>query len=121
VTAHRKVIGFVAALLTILPVLALGHAFPDHAEPKVGTTLIAPPARVRIWFDAALEPAFSTLAVRDGSGRNVDNRDAKVDGADAKLLEVTLPPLGPGSYRVFWSVVARDGHRTSGDYSFVLK
>jgi methionine-rich copper-binding protein CopC len=44
-----------------------------------------------------------------------------VDSADGTLLEVGLPPLPPGRYRVFWSVVARDGHRTEGDFPFRVK
>jgi methionine-rich copper-binding protein CopC len=34
---------------------------------------------------------------------------------------VSLPPLPPATYRVIWSVVARDGHRTEGDYAFTIK
>jgi methionine-rich copper-binding protein CopC len=37
------------------------------------------------------------------------------------LLEVSLPSLPTGNYHVFWSVVARDGHRTEGDYTFTIK
>jgi methionine-rich copper-binding protein CopC len=114
---------------TIL-VLALGllgvgnagaHAFPDHSDPRVGATLHAPPVRVRVWFDSALEPAFSTITVHDAAGKMVDKRDGRVNRSDATLLEVSVPRLPPGTYRVIWSVVARDGHRTTGDYTFVIK
>ncbi len=81
----------------------------------------APPPAVRIWFDGALEPVFSTLRVEDEGKHRVDRGDARVDPRDSNLLEVTLPPLPSGKYRVFWSVVARDGHRTEGDYSFRVK
>ena len=117
-------------LFLILPVLALGllaeggawaHAFPDHADPRVGAKLTVPPDRVRIWFDSALEPAFSTIMVHDAAGRMVDKKDSSVNPSDPKLLEVSVPRLPPGSYRVIWSVVARDGHRTTGDYTFVIK
>lgn len=97
------------------------HAFPDHAEPRVGAVVTISPARVRIWFDGALEPLFSTLQVRNTSGQQVDRGDGHVDESDLTLLEGSLPPLSPGTYRVFWSVVARDGHRTQGDYTFTLR
>jgi copper resistance protein C len=109
------------ALLGTPPPAALGHAFPDHCDPKVGATLSVSPERVRIWFDSALEPVFSTLMVHTAAGTMVDKRDSRVRSADPKLLEVSVPRLPPGTYRVFWSVVARDGHRTNGDYSFVIK
>jgi methionine-rich copper-binding protein CopC len=111
----------ILACLCVAPVAALGHAFPDHADPKVGATLTVSPDRVRIWFDSALEPAFSTIMVHRADGKMVDNRDGRVNSSDAKLLEVRVPRLSPGAYRVIWSVVARDGHRTNGEYPFVIK
>jgi methionine-rich copper-binding protein CopC len=97
------------------------HVFPDRSEPRVGATLEAAPRGVRIWFDGAIEPAFSTIRVESAEKRRVDKGDGRVDPADATLLEVSLPPLPAGRYRVFWSVVARDGHRTEGDFPFWIK
>ena len=86
----------------------------------MGAVITISPARVRIWFDGVLEPLFSTLQVRSTSDQQVDRGDGHVDTSDQTLLEVSLPPLSPGTYRVIWSVVARDGHRTQGDYTFIL-
>ena len=102
------------------PLCAWAHAFPDHSNPSVGSVITVSPAHVRIWFDGALEPIFSTLQVRNTSGQRVDQGDGHVDESDKTLLEGSLPPLSPGTYHVFWSVVARDGHRTEGDYTFTL-
>jgi methionine-rich copper-binding protein CopC len=99
---------------------AWGHAFPDHSEPRVGWTVPSSPASVRIWFDGALEPVFSTIRVVNGDNQRVDRGDGRVDPADPTILEVSLPPLPAGRYRVFWSVVARDGHRTEGDFPFTV-
>ena len=109
------------AFLCTLPGLSLGHAFPDHAEPKVGSAISTVPSSVRIWFDSNLEPAFSSIIVQDANGKKVDKGDGRVDPSDATLLEASLPSLPPGAYRVIWDVVARDGHRTNGDYMFVIK
>jgi copper resistance protein C len=109
------------AFLCTLPELSLGHAFPDHADPKVGSAISAVPSSVRIWFDSNLEPSFSSIIVQDANGKKVDKGDGRVDPSDATLLEASLPSLLPGTYRVIWDVVARDGHRTNGDYSFVIK
>jgi methionine-rich copper-binding protein CopC len=109
------------ALLFSLPRASWGHAFPDHSDPKVGSTISGSPARVRIWFDSDLEPAFSTLMVHNADGKMIDKRDNHVDPADPKLLEVSLPQLPPGTYLVIWNVVARDGHRTNGQFSFTIK
>jgi copper resistance protein C len=97
------------------------HTFPDHADPKVGVTVPTSPPLVRIWFDGALEPAFSSIMVHDDANRMVDKRDGHVDPTDPTLLEVGIPPLPAGVYRVYWEVVSRDGHRTSGDYQFTVQ
>jgi len=113
------------AALTLVLFLAAasawGHAFPDHSEPRVGWTVPTPPPRVRIWFDGALEPIFSTITVMNADRQRVDKGDGRVNPSDSTILEVSLPPLPPGNYRVFWSVVARDGHRTEGDFPFTIE
>jgi methionine-rich copper-binding protein CopC len=115
-TAHLLLL-----LLCILPRASFGHAFPDHAEPKVGSTVSGAPRQVRIWFDGDLEPVFSTIVVHDANGGRVDSGDGRVDPADPTLLEVSLPSLRPGTYRVLWNVAARDGHRTQGEFTFTIK
>jgi methionine-rich copper-binding protein CopC len=107
--------------LCALPRLSYGHAYPDHADPKVGAEVSIAPVRVRIWFDSNLEPLFSMIIVQDASGKKVDSGDGRVSPIDDTLLEVGLPALAAGTYRVIWNVVARDGHRTSGDYTFTIR
>jgi copper resistance protein C len=109
------------ASFRILPEMAMGHAFLDHADPKVGATLAVSPKRVRIWFDSPLKPAFSSVKVYNGDGKKVDKGDGGVNPSDAKLLGVGLPSLPPGVYRVVWEIVTRDGHRITGDYTFAVR
>lgn len=105
-------------LLMVTP--AWGHSFPDHSEPRVGWTVNKPPAQVRIWFDVPIEPIFSTIKVVDANGQQVDKQDGRVNPADHTVLEVSLPSLPPGKYRVFWNVISIDTHRTEGDYPFTI-
>ena len=87
----------------------------------MGSTLGAPPSEVRIWFDGEIEPVFSTIRVENADKQRVDQGDGRVGPRDNRVLEVRVLPLPPGKYRVFWSVVARDGHRTEGDFPFRIK
>jgi methionine-rich copper-binding protein CopC len=109
------VVGLVSA-----PVAVWAHAFPDHSEPRVGHSVEAPHS-IRIWFDGEIEPVFSTIHVEDGDKQRVDDGDGHVDPKDTTLLEVSVPVLPPGRYQVYWSVVARDGHRTEGSFPFRVK
>ena len=111
----------VALLVCLAPGSGAAHAFPDHSDPRVGHTVDGAPSQVRIWFDGAIEPVFSTIRVENGDRQPVDRGDARVDPADPTLLEVSLPPLPAGSYQVYWSVVARDGHRTEGSFPFEIR
>lgn len=99
---------------------ALGHAFPQREEPGVGSVVHQPPSRVRIWFDSKLEPAFSSLVVKDSEGHKVSG-ESRVDNESQQRLEVKLHPLTPGKYHVYWKAVAWDGHHSEGDYSFNVK
>ena len=62
-----------------------------------------------------------TIRVENGDKQRVDRADARVDPSDRHLLKVGVPSLPSGKYRVFWSVVARDGHRTEGDFPFRIR
>ncbi|HEY7944774.1 MAG TPA: copper resistance CopC family protein [Casimicrobiaceae bacterium] len=107
-----------AACAPMFAAPAAAHAFLDHAEPAVGSTVHAAPAQVRLWFTEELEPAFSTVQVSDASGKRVDKGDGQVDQADRTLLRGSVPPLAPGRYRVTWRVLSVDTHTTQGDFSF---
>lgn len=107
-----------AAALALAAAGAHAHAFLDHAEPRVGSQVQAAPAEVKLWFNEALEGAFSTVRVTDANGRQVDRGDARVDAAKKVLLRVSLQDLAPGAYTVHWRAVSIDTHVTQGDFSF---
>ncbi|MBV9492178.1 MAG: copper resistance protein CopC [Verrucomicrobia bacterium] len=105
-------------LLAGVPCSGWAHAFLDHAEPAVGSHVHAAPARVTLWFTEKLEPALSRVQVFDASGQEVDRRDVRADPADPAILEVSLPPLKPGKYKVSWRAVSVDTHVTTGTFGF---
>jgi methionine-rich copper-binding protein CopC len=108
-----------ALLLDTAP--AWAHAFPDHAQPAVGSTVSPAPTELRIWFTQKLEPAFSKVEVRDASGARVDKDDATVGPEDASVLHVSLKALPAGTYKVSWRAVSVDTHPTEGDFTFTVK
>ncbi len=100
---------------------AIAHAFLDHADPKVGSAVQSAPTEIKVWFTEEIEPSFSTLQVLDSAGKVIDKKDTHVDSKDKKLLIVSVAQLSPGEYKVVWSVVASDTHRTHGDFKFTVK
>jgi copper resistance protein C len=106
-------------LLVLLPATrANAHAFLEHSDPPVGGKLHSAPAAVRIWFTEAIEPAFSSIQVVDATRKQLDKKDAHTDPSNRSLLDVSLPRLGPGTYKVIWRVVSVDTHLTKGDFTF---
>jgi methionine-rich copper-binding protein CopC len=97
--------------------LAEAHAFLDHADPKVGSTMHPAPTQVQLWMTEDLEPAFTKIKVLDAKGVEVDKKDAKIDGS---TMTVSLPNLPPGVYKVEWVAVATDTHRTTGTFTFTV-
>jgi len=97
---------------------ALAHAMLDHTSPRVGSSQPTAPREVTLWFTQKLEPAFSTVEVRNESGAVMSSGKAQVDRGDPTQMHVALKPLPPGTYKVIWRVLSVDTHRTQGNFTF---
>jgi len=83
-----------AAILSLLAFLAAAggaqaHAFLDHAEPRVGSTVSAAPSVVSLWFTQNIEHAFTTVEVLDSSGTRVSVGKPRIDTANS-LMQISL-------------------------------
>jgi len=112
--------GALAFALATSTQLALAHALPKLQQPGPGATVSAP-HEVSIEFGEALEPTFSSMLVTDAHGTQVNTAKSTVDSSDRKHMSVALGTLAPGVYKVQWTAVAADGHRTQGHYNFTVK
>lgn len=110
----------VAGML-IAPCAAHAHAFLDHADPAVGSTVPAAPVVVHIWFTQELEPAFSWIKVTDKSGASVSDGTSTVDPSNNQEMDLKLKALPPGTYTVQWHALSVDTHTTQGDFTFQVK
>lgn len=101
---------------------AHAHAFPDNSSPHVGATITTAPRQVKVWFDGEIEPVFSTLKVDNAAGKQISIGKGKVNAKNHALLQTSLPKtVAAGTYTVYWSVIAHDGHHTEGHFNFTLK
>jgi copper resistance protein C len=114
----KRINSFVIAIscLSFSVTSALGHAMLDHASPRVGNTVAAAPKEVMLWFTQKLEPAFSSVEVRNEQGVVMNAGKATVVGGTQ--LRVPVKTLPPGTYKVLWRVLSVDTHRTQGDFTF---
>jgi methionine-rich copper-binding protein CopC len=119
--ARRLLANLAMAALAVHGAPAQAHARLTASTPADGAVLGSAPASLRLQFSEVLEPAFSTLSLRDGQGAEVAIGKPALDPADAKTLTAKLPRLAAGSYQVRWSAASHDGHRTRGMFSFDVK
>jgi methionine-rich copper-binding protein CopC len=106
---------FHCAWLLVLGIAAASaHAFLDHAEPRVGSTVRAAPREVSLSFTQNLESRFSTVTVTDASGQRVDGGRPIISGS---TMRVPLRGIS-GTYRVSWRVLSVDTHTTEGAFTF---
>ncbi|WJF90745.1 copper homeostasis periplasmic binding protein CopC [Paraburkholderia bonniea] len=110
----------VGAALCVVTSVALAHAKPLVRDPAPDAEVSAP-SQVTIQFSEPLEAAFSKITLSDATGKAAATGASHIDAADKKTLHLALQPLAPGRYTVRWIAVAVDGHRTQGDYGFIVK
>ncbi len=115
------VVLFVFVVLTLTPLPAAAHANLVESSPQASAELDAPPERVIIWFTEPIEPAFSAISVRDGSGAEVTDGETEFDTTEPTAMWVRLAELGNGTYTVAWrNVSSIDGHKVTGSFLFAV-
>jgi len=107
-----------AAAISIAAAVRVGaHAFLEHANPAVGSTVEVPPAALDLEFSEAIEPAFSSIEVVDlARGAKIEARP--LEHPQPRSLSLPVPALQPGEYEVRWKVVSVDTHATEGTFKF---
>ena len=104
-----------SVLISLATTAAQAHAFLDHANPLVGSTVAAAPHELSLSFTQNLEAAFSNVEVTGPNGARVDAGKPQISG---NTMRVGLKAAGPGTYHVRWHVLSVDTHTTQGSFTF---
>ncbi len=112
----------VACLICAIPTPVEAHTLLLRSDPVNQAVLRSAPVLVRLWFSAAVDPAFSTGIVENAAHTYVNDRDAQLAPGDAREMEIHLyPHLPPGVYAVVWRAVSDgDGRILSGVVLFAI-
>lgn len=100
---------------------AHAHAKLETSEPLAGSVLASAPKQLRLGFNEALEPGFSKIRLVDSRNAEIALPRAQVDKTDPTAMTAPLPALPSGTYRVQWTTMTHDGHKTKGDFTFQVK
>lgn len=106
------------AMGLLLPQLALAHAHLQQSVPAANSAGPAP-AQLQLQFNEGIELAFSSVQLLNAAGKPVALAKLAA-GTEPGRVQVALPPLPVGSYRVEWAVLSVDGHRSKGHFQFVV-
>ncbi len=111
------------ATLLVLPAgAALAHARLIKADPAVGSTVAAPPARLWLKFNEPVRPAASGVKLTGPDGKGMVLTPLTRDPGDPAAVTAPAPPnLQAGRYKVEWRALSPDGHHTQGDFGFTVK
>jgi methionine-rich copper-binding protein CopC len=112
-----------AGLSAFAPVPVRFHAHLVKADPAVNDTVSTTPKAVRLWFSEPVELALSRMQVVRVGGDTLKIGALRREGtaSTTAAADLTTSPTTPGTYVVTYHVVARDGHPTTGSYTFVVR
>lgn len=122
-TAVLRHVRRLALTCLLLPGLALAHGHLKTAEPAPDSTSQAP-KQLSLSFSEGIEASLSQVQLQrlDGQASTAITTGKVISGRDERTLDVPLEaPLAPGRYQVKWRVLAKDGHKTQGDYRFTVQ
>lgn len=105
-------------LLTGLSHLAWAHAILMESTPKLHATVTGPDVPIQLRFNVRIDGSRSRLHLLapDGSLHTLLAKQSTPD-----ILQSQATGLKPGAYELKWSVLASDGHMSSGEVPFTVK
>lgn len=102
-------------LLCFLGSPALAHSRLLSSQPKPGEKLTQPPSQIILEFNAAIEPAFSRIELRQQQWLPLATQ------VQGKTMRATMPRLPPGQHQLRWSIMSPDGHHQTGILRFSIQ
>ncbi|MGJ7913406.1 copper resistance protein CopC [Neobacillus sp. LXY-1] len=114
-------ISVIVVFLFLNPAYTSAHAYIIKSEPSENEILDQAPNRVSIQFDETIQPTFHSIKVFDSDGKQVDQKNGRIDPHHASIIGADLESNLPnGTYTVQWKVVSGDGHPVEGIIPFQI-
>jgi copper transport protein len=96
------------------------HVALRASDPAAGDTLAAPPRLLRLAFTERIELPLTRLTLVGSDSAAVELSPVRGDSTGTAIEAEVIAPLRPGTYRVRWTVAARDAHAVHGDFTFTV-
>ncbi|MBI5566436.1 MAG: copper resistance protein CopC/CopD [Chloroflexi bacterium] len=105
---RRRFISLIILILLFAATPVSAHPIVIRTDPADGATLDAAPRQLSVWFTEAILIDFTTVELYDGTGRVLPVKAIRLAADDATALQIDLPELGAGAYRLTWRTLADD-------------
>lgn len=99
----------------------LAHAHLKLQTPAADARVSTAPTLLVLNFSERIEPGFSGVVLTAADNSIV--KTGKLELAADNNMQAKIPieaDLAAGKYNVSWHVVSVDGHKTKGQYSFIV-
>ena len=111
------------ALLSLLAltVPAFAHAHLTASTPAANANVPSGPNELDLTFSEGVNLKFTGVKVTGPHNETVSTGAASLRAGGSTTLVVPISArLAAGTYKVDWHVLARDGHKTNGVYTFTV-
>lgn len=99
---------------------ASAHAKLESTTPAADST-VGSPQTIQVHFSEAIETKLSSLKLTTSDGAAVPVMSMNDAKDPATLSIMPNATLKPGAYKVAWSAVSADGHKTQGTFGFTVQ
>ncbi|MGO8857946.1 MAG: copper homeostasis periplasmic binding protein CopC [Steroidobacteraceae bacterium] len=110
----------ITATLLVAASQASAQAKLESTTPKAESTVNSPNMIV-VHFSESIKTKLSSLKLTMGDGTAVSVMSMNDTKDPATLSIMPNTTLKAGIYKVTWSVVSDDGHKTQGSFSFTVQ
>ena len=123
-TLHRlsRALGLLGLAMSLSTVasFAQAHAKLESTTPSADS-FVGSPKLIQVHFNEAVETKMSSIKLATSDGTAVPAMSMNDVKDPATLAIMPNAPLKAGLYKVTWSAVTDDGHKTQGTFSFTVQ
>ena len=110
---------FAAAIVVTGVAAAFAHAKMSASVPKDGETVLVGLSEIQLQFSKPLR--LTLIRVRRVEDQKAISVGSELPNSFVDTAKVAIDALEAGSYEVFWTAVATDGHVMKDSFKFSVK
>lgn len=117
------ILSLLMIFLMVLPESSVeAHSSLQKTYPQTGESLDKPPSKIELWFEDPVVVHSESIKVTTDNGTEFQRGEPFVDTKDRRHIIVFLEDhLPPGTYTVYFNVIALDGYVIRDQYKFIIQ